>query len=519
MGTPLGNGAVGKTADETASRIAVEIAEDRLTAWIYPRDPDDPRPFDTEEIVAALREHEITVDEGADARVEAFLAMLSDGGEVPERFAIAAGKPAREGTDGEFLWDESLEKKGSAWQDDAPVNYYTLNSIVTVEQGRRIGTVIASTPGVDGFDVCGNKITPKKSPTEIQLDDTVALAPDDPCAVVANVAGRPNYEHGVVSIDEVLLIEGDVDFAIGNVDAVVAVHITGTIRDCFSVKSKKTVSVFGAIEAAEVVAQDDILVNGGIVGRRKGVVTAGRELAAKFCDEADLQAVGDVTITNGVINSHIRTEGKLIVACGALIGGLVYAREGVEVSTAGSEGCIPTTIIVGVHPDQIHEAEVTSGDLIAKRELARTIREVVQPIMAQLPRLSPEQRERATELPIKVDAVDAKIIEEEDRQEVLLLEGLGIETPYVLVGQKVYPGVVIRIGRQQVQFEQELAGPVRIEKRKIENVTEFVAVNPFSGSISVLKSTRVPDPETPNEADDAPEGSSPEKASRKGVTH
>ena len=504
-----------KTADETGRRIAVEIAKDRLTAWIYPRDRDDPRRFDTEEIVAALRAHEIKVDEGAEARVEAFLAMLSDGGEVPERFAIAEGKAAREGTDGEFLWDESLEKKESAWQDDAPVNYYTLNSIVTVEQGRRIGTAIASTPGVDGFDVCGNIITPKKSPTDIQLDDTVALAPDDPCAVVANVAGRPNYEHRVVSIDEILLIEGDVDFAIGNVDAAVAVQITGTIRDCFSVKSKKTVSVCGAIEAADIVAQDDILVNGGIFGRRKSVVTAGRELAAKFCDEADIQAGGDVTITNGVINSHIRTEGKLIVARGALIGGQVYAREGVEVGTAGSAGCIPTKIIVGVHPDQIHEAEVTSGDLIAKRELARTIREVVQPIMAQLPRLSPEQRERATELPIKVDAVDAKIIEEEDRQEALLLEGLGIETPYVLVAHRIYPAVVIRIGRQQVQFEQELTGPVRIEKRKIENVTEFVAVHSSSGSIRVLKSIRVADPETPNEADDAPEGSrkNPEKAS------
>lgn len=515
MGTPLDNGAIEMTPDETGSRIGIEIAEDRLTAWIHPRVPDDPRPFDTEEIVAALQEHEITVDECAEARVEAFLAMLSDGGPVAESFAIAEGKAAREGTDGEFLWDESLEKKGSAWQDDAPVNYYTLNSIVTVEKGRRIGTAIASTPGVDGFDVCGNKITPKKSPTEIQLDNTVALAPNDPCAVVANVAGRPNFEHGVVSIDEILLIEGDVDFAIGNVDSLVAVHITGTIRDCFSVKSKKTVSVFGAIEAAEVVAQDGILVNGGIVGRRKGVVTSGRELAAKFCDEADLQAVGDVTITNGVINSHIRTEGKLIVACGALIGGLVYAREGVEVGTAGSEGCIPTTIIVGVHPDLIHEAEVTCGELIAKRELARTIREVVQSITAELTRLSPEQRERAAELPIKADAVDAKIIEEEERQEALLLEGLGIEAPYVLVGHKVYPAVVIRIGRQQVQFEQELTGPVRIEKRKIENVTEFVAVHSSSGSISVLKSIRVTDPETKNEADDAPEGSSPEKSPEK----
>ena len=110
-----------------------------------------------------------------------------------------------------------------------------------------------------------------------------------------------------------------------------------------------------------------------------------------------------------------------------------------------------------------------------------------------------------------VDVIDAKIIEEEDRQEALLLEGLGIEAPYVLVGHKVFPGVVIRIGRQQVRFEQELTGPVRIEKRKIESVTEFVAVNSSSGSISVLKSIRVADPETPNEADDTPEGSSPEK--------
>lgn len=69
--------------------------------------------------------------------------------------------------------------------------------------------------------------------------------------------------------------------------------------------------------------------------------------------------------------------------------------------------------------------------------------------------------------------------------------------PYVLVNRVIHPATVFRIGRRRVLFDTELKGPIRIEKRKIENVTEFVAVNQLSGSINVVPSAAVDDLEAP----------------------
>lgn len=493
-----------KTTDKAVSRIAVEISKDRLTAWIHPCDAADPRPIEKEEIVAALAVNKIKVGEEVHTRIDAFLALPAEGEDAPERFVIAEGKAACEGTDGEFLWDESLKKEGNAWQGDAPINYYTLNSIITIEQGRRIGTIVAPKPRVNGFDVLGNKLTPTQRPTEIQLQSTVGIAAEDPGAVIANVAGKVVYEHGTVSMDEVLEIGGDVDLESGNVDSVVDVHVKGTVRDLFSVKSKKSVSVCGAIEAAEVNAQDDILVRGGILGRERAAVTAGGEIVAKFCDQANLTAEGDIKITREIINSEVRAEGKLVAGHGVIIGSNIYAREGVEVGTLGSDACVPTTIMIGIHPDLIREAEKIRCEMEAKKKEAERIRTAIQPLMAELKRLQPEQKERVTELMFQADAIDIEVTDEETRREALLAEGRAPEPPYVLVNQMIHPVTTIRIGRRQVFFEKEFAGPVRIEKRKVENVTEFVAVNQLSGSITVLPSSYVMEKEITTETDSAP---------------
>lgn len=490
-----------KSIDKMLCQFAIDISKNRMTAWIYLRDPGDPRQLVKEEIMESLVESKITINKEVHSRLDTFMTVLASSEKVPERFVIAEGKAVREGSDGEFLWDKLLEEEGDAWQDDAPINYYTRNSIITIEKGQRIGTVIAPKPGVNGFDVFGKKLTPKKRPTEIQLANTVVMSSDQPGVVVANVAGKVIFEHGVLSMIEVLEITGDIDFESGNIDSVINVHVKGTVRDRFSIKSKKSVSVCGAIEAADVSAKDSILVRGGVLGREKGVLQAGGEIVAKFCDHADLRAYGDIKISKEVINSHVRTDGKLIAEHSVIVGSDVYAREGVVVGTLGSEANIPTTIIVGTHPDVIREAEQISQELKARKEHVDRIRKAIQPLIVEMKNLNPDQRERATELLFKADAIDADIAVEESRREALLKAGRAPEPPYVLVGRAIYPATVIRIGRKQVLFDKGQKGAVRIEKRKIENVTEIVVVNQLSGSITVLPSVNVEGPETTNKSD------------------
>jgi len=61
----------------------------------------------------------------------------------------------------------------------------------------------------------------------------------------------------------------------------------------------------------------------------------------------------------------------------------------------------------------------------------------------------------------------------------------------VVISKQVVSGVRVGIGGRETVLTKPLAGPVRIEERKVKNVTEFVAVNPLTGSVTVLRSTQV----------------------------
>ena len=78
------------------------------------------------------------------------------------------------------------------------------------------------------------------------------------------------------------------------------------------------------------------------------------------------------------------------------------------------------------------------------------------------------------------------------RQKELLGSNRAESNPGARVMKIIYPGTTISIGKRATTFGNELKGPVTIEKRKVDNVTEFVAVNQLSGSIHVLPSMRLP---------------------------
>jgi hypothetical protein len=111
--------------------------------------------------------------------------------------------------------------------------------------------------------------------------------------------------------------------------------------------------------------------------------------------------------------------------------------------------------------------------------------------MANLKRLSPANKERATELMFQADEAEAEIAEAEKEHEGMLEAARAKGIPYVLFTNIANPGVSIRIGHRKTTLSANIKGPVRIEKRKIKEVTEFVAVDQLSGSLTVLPSMQV----------------------------
>ncbi len=479
------------TATITKKKLTIEVSDDQLQAWVHRADPSHSEPIREEDIIASLEEANIIVNEHTVDRINECLALINKQDEPQPRYLIAEGCPAIEGTDATFRRHDALLEREQNWQGDAAVNYYTYHSIHLVDKDDPIGTLVPIVPGVDGVDVFGSVITPTRQPKEVELDATVRRSETEPAVVITNVPGQIDFSHGVLSIKEAFTVPSDVDFGTGNIDSPVDVQIHGTVHDGFLVKSRRAITIGGAIESASVEAQGDILIRGGILQKGRCSVRAGGDIVARFCNEADLSAGGDVKVCNEIISSRVRCEGKLFAAHGAIIGGSVYAREGIEVATLGSDANVNTKVVVGLHPKITDEAERIREDVKSKREAAERIRSVVQPLLADLKRLSPAQKEKATELMFEADTMDSDAADAENQRSTILQNARALEIPYVLASKIVHRGVTIRIGRRNIALNKPIHGPVKIEKRKLKNVTEFVAVNQLSGSLSVLPSSYV----------------------------
>ncbi|MCP4591317.1 MAG: DUF342 domain-containing protein [bacterium] len=474
------------------SPISINVSPDRLSATVQTVGSPAGTPS-IEDVTAALQAAGIAASDDVQANAKALVDTLAKGDPLPEEgFLLARGRASADGRDGTVAWVEALDPETPLVDDgeDGAIDYYSVSAIRTVEEGGLIGKIQPPTAGVDGVDVCGTPLVAKGRPQPVTLGAGVELG-NDGVSVLATTAGRVLFDNLKLSVTDVVEIAGNVDFESGSLDVETDVLVRGGVQDLFQVKTTGSLTVGEAIEAAEVEAGGDVVVRGGILNRGRGKVRAGGSIAAKFCDEADLHAEGDIRVSREVMNSHIHTEDNLIMPGGSIIGGVVFSRHGIEAGILGSEAAVPTTIAVGLHPDEIRLIEDTAKQKDQRLAAIEKIRQAVGPLMAQLKRLTNEQREKATELMYQADSAEAELKAADAHVEALHQKGFGDTMPSVLVSSRIHQRVSVSVGDRVVTFHEEFRGPIRIEQRKIKNYAAIVAVNQLTGSIRELPARKL----------------------------
>lgn len=459
-----------------------------MTASVVLRPGADTSPLLVAEIVEALQTAGVLVDDEVRQRAEEFVTLAA-GDETPGSFIVAKGTPP-EGRDETFVWNPELEETAADWLSDAPVDFYTLNSIITVEKDSPIGTITPIVPPKDGRNVEGEVVPAKHAPVALKLDNTVRRADDNAATIIANVAGKVVEQGNTLSMDETLVVKGDVGFDTGNIDSKVSVHIGGMVPDRFEVKSSCGITVGMSIEAARVSAGGDVTVSRGIVGRGVGLVTAGGSITFKFCVDAHLVAAGDVKVGKQSMNSHLCVTGNLIAGSASFVGGTVFAKDRVDLAHIGSQGNVPTRIVVGVHPDVVRELALIEQRIQRVEKLVEQIRDVFAPLRNFKEPLPAALDKRAKAVLARADEATKKIAGDKNRREELL-EKIYTDTPSsVRVSGTIFAGTVIRVADRQTMFRKDMKGPICIEKRNLENVTKLVAVNTLTASIKILTSEK-----------------------------
>jgi uncharacterized protein len=179
-------------------------------------------------------------------------------------------------------------------------------------------------------------------------------ASDDGLTIIADVNGEATFINGKINVETVYTINGDVDLKTGNQFFLGTIVVNGNIEDGFSVKATGNIEVKGNVGRAEVAAEGDVIFHQGVAGKGSGTVTAGKNVWAKFIENAQVVAGNNVIVTQSIINSDITADRRIICSGGkhaAIIGGRYRACEEINAKSIGTAtGGAETILEVGSDP-------------------------------------------------------------------------------------------------------------------------------------------------------------------------
>ncbi len=416
------------------------------------------------DVMRFLANAHVTV--AADARAaltKAFEARGGSGKLGPLR--VARGKEARPGADGKIDWFIMAKEAAPETTTTGRVDYRERNAIINVRQGDKILRIVPPTDGTAGADVFGNPIPSQSGrPVAVRKGKNVEATPDG-AEFFAQAAGKLETTGDVVSVEPNLVVQGNVDLTVGNIDFIGPVRVNGDVLEGFRVTSGKEIEVTGMVEAADLEAGEFIRVGGGVTGKGKASVACKGTLEARYLNEACVEAGGDVVVANSIVNSTVKSRGKVIVNSGGIRGSQVVAQKGLKCPELGSDMGVRTIIVAGVDYDLKDQLVNVEREIGVIRETVERIEKALGPLLADgaiITTLPPAKAGIARKLMVQMDMLMNRSSELAGRRDALnskmaVASGISVE-----VARKIYPGVVMQIGNCRRTFELDVTGPLRL---------------------------------------------------------
>jgi len=151
-----------------------------------------------------------------------------------------------------------------------------------------------------------------------------------------------------------LILNQDVTRASDPIDFDGEVHIRGAVRGGVNVQATGRIIVEGMVEGATIHSRDDdVILRSGVAGRHLANIRAGRDVIARFAENAKLFAARDILMEVGSLHSHL-TAGRTVMATdgkGSVAGGMIMAGELIETRQLGARSGTRTMVTVGVSAD------------------------------------------------------------------------------------------------------------------------------------------------------------------------
>lgn len=296
-----------------------------------------------------------------------------------KRTVIAEGKFPVDGKNARVELEFEPKRTLPRFEEDAMgrVDLREMNLIDVIKKGDLVARKLPPEKGVPGRRIDGKTI-----PCRDGIDIPVKLGPnvefDEVTGEIRAVKdGQPTERDKSISVVEILEIPGDVDYSVGNIEFRGTVVIKGGVLDNFKVRATEDIIVYRNIGKSFVKAGGDVKVMGGIIGKEKGIVQAGKDIFAKFVEQAHLTALRNVIVSEMCLHSRVDAGGSIVLPGrrGQLAGGVIRAAYHIVAKEIGAVGAPNMKIVAGIDPQFLKEIQRYEVQLVETIEARKKLEE------------------------------------------------------------------------------------------------------------------------------------------------
>lgn len=435
------------------NRIEIRFTNDLLKAYITLIPVNKMEPYTKEQITTELTTNRVTFGIKIDI-IEEIVQKQS----VYTEILIAEGEAPINGVDGyyQYFFQKEMNTKPIILEDGS-VDYSSLNKIETVYTGQIIARYYKATKGKHGRSIKGQQMFARNG-RELQLLKGKGFSVNEDKTIYrSDIEGKIEYKNDKIEISNILIIEGNVDTLTGDVNFSGDITVKGNVMTGTRVKAGGNILVTGHVEAADLVAGGEVILQNGMQGGGKGKVTAGGHVSGKFFEQVTIEAVGNVN-ANAIMHCNITSKGEVIVSGkrGVIVGGVLNAVSGVTATIIGSMAEVLTDVNIGYKKDPVPKIFKREEEIKNLIEEIRKIDEGIKTIINYM-----QKENRNDLLPQKIQLLKTKIdrnfqISEITKQRNLLLETLEkAKDGKVIVTRAIYPGARIRINGNMLIIKEE----------------------------------------------------------------
>lgn len=438
------------------AKAYVKVAADRMSGWLFMLPPffggED---FTQQSLKEILKQNNLTYGVN-----EEDVAVLAQYRKYFKMNQVAWGLPAQDGVDG-FIVDHfhrDVEIRLTVKEDNT-IDYKDLGWLQTVEEGGLICDIIPPTNAIPGMNVLGNEVRGRDGKKAIAPKGQNTRVDEQETALLATIEGVLSFVAGRFQVDPLLIIRGDVDNAVGNLNVIGDLLVDGDVREGYSVQASGNITIQGMVEGADVQAGKDIQVGCGMNGNSHGTLEAKGEIRCKFIENGTATA-GSKIVCDTIINSTISSDSAIEVKTGrgAIIGGSVTALHSIHALSIGNQSNRNIVINMGS----------TANFLREKRELEekeKEVREGLQEISKNIIYLTPALKENNPSVIKTLDDLNLK-------QTVQKMQLANLERQLVLMNKKATDNTTCRM-RAEVLYP-----PAQITIGGFSKIVREIAYNP-----------------------------------------